>query len=67
MFKNAKTFNDPDSSYYKAAEELDMFVEPLLNNLRDHIDAPRQYKKPEGRAAYQGKWFSWGEKKMKTG
>jgi len=44
-----------------------MFVEPLLNNLRDHIDAPRQYKKPEGRAAYQGKWFSWGEKKMKTG
>jgi len=58
MFKNAKIFNDPDSSYYQAAEELDKFVEPLLNNLRDHMDAPRQYKKPEGRTTQQGKMIS---------
>lgn len=40
MFKNAKIFNGPGNTYYEAAEELEILVEPLLNILRDHIDAP---------------------------
>ncbi|KAL4509276.1 hypothetical protein ABPG72_018207 [Tetrahymena utriculariae] len=35
IFTNAKIYNQPDTIYYKAAKELEDFIEPYLNKLKD--------------------------------
>ena len=35
IFTNARTYNQPDTVYYKAATELEDFITPSLNNLKE--------------------------------
>lgn len=35
MFTNSRTYNQPETVYYKCANELEEFISPHLNNLKE--------------------------------
>ena len=34
-----RTYNQPDTIYYRCANELDKYIAPFLNTLKDEINA----------------------------
>jgi hypothetical protein len=46
IFSNCKLYNQPDTVYYKCSVDLEEYVQPLLQNLRDKRDdsPPRERK-----------------------
>lgn len=40
MFSNCRKYNQPETIYYKAADELEAFVEPLLSNIKENNNPP---------------------------
>ena len=38
IFSNARSYNDTNTVYYKAAEDLERYIKPFLDQLRDDPD-----------------------------
>lgn len=52
IFNNARFYNQPETIYYKCANELENFILPYLNSLKDNVNSnsddesdPNQEKK----------------------
>ena len=53
IFDNARTYNTPETIYYKYANQLQNLVKPMLDRLKDNPHAPLGDGHVQARSNYQ--------------
>ena len=56
IFSNARTYNQPDTIYYRCANELEKYIQQFLNTLKDERNASEEQRVPGVSKKIKKKW-----------